>query len=655
MRVVACVSSSPRAGHVVRRARTLADELGAEWGAVFVETPSSHSTDGPPRPRALEHLRLAEHLGGHTRIVQGRNVAAALVAFADDVDADTMVLGAPTRRRWRDLWRGSVIDRVARRSESFDMLLVDGDRAESDAPSEQTSPATGVGSFDAFGTVATAVGLGTGTGLLIRDWVADVDLVMVFLLGVVWVAYRTSKFPALVAALLSVASFDFFFVRPYYTFAVYNLRYLLTFAVMVGVSVAFSELASRMKRQAEAARRREKSTAALYELAQSLAVQQTPDTLLDKAVERIRDVFETGIIIYETSHSEGLVSRRSAGDAPDSSTDAPAVEDAFDQGEPAGVSTPHLPGAEGYYVPIEGVSQRIGVLGVRARSELEYSDPARRHLLEAHAHQLGIFWERLRLSEEYRDTRIELESERVRNAILSSVSHDLKTPLSSIMGSAGTLQQSWGELPRTTRDELLTSIVSESQRLHRLLDNLLSMTRIEGGGLELSPEWHLPSELVGGAVSQLDHVLGDREVDIDVSSHATMLELDGPLVQQVLVNLIENAHRYSRDGEPIEVSVEVADAAVFEVADRGPGIPSDEQQRIFEKFYQRDDIDDRGTGLGLAISQAIVRAHGGTIEVGTRSDGHGAVFTFEIPQTEEPPEALEADSLPPLDTKEDTR
>ncbi|MFB6350209.1 MAG: DUF4118 domain-containing protein [Bradymonadaceae bacterium] len=494
------------------------------------------------------------------------------------------------------------------------------------------------------------VGVSTGIGLGIREWVAEADLVMVFLLGVMFVAYRMQRLPALLSAVVSVAAFDVFFVHPYYTLTVNNLNHVLTFAVMAVVGLTISGLTARVKGEAEAARRREQSTAALYRFAQRLALATSPDELLETAGEHLQELFDTSIVVYRKRDPDSpLRAVTRLGAPPDLETEHRAVQRAYDTGEPAGVSTSTASGAEGFYTPIEGVSDRVGVLGVIPDHPHEFADPERRNLLDAHADQIGLFFERLRLSEEARQTQLALETERVRNAVLSSVSHDLRTPLSSIMGASSTLIDTDHNLAPSDRRRLAETVYEQSRRLDRLLENLLKMTQIEGESLEVDAEWHIPAEIIGSALSHLEPELANRDVTVTLSDQQRVAQFDGPLIEQVLVNLLENAIQYSPPDSPIDVRVEDRDDNLYlAVADRGEGVRPEDRDRIFEKFRQARDGAEKGTGLGLTICQAIVEAHGGSIRVDERRAGEGAIFEVLLPQPrtrpDEPPAVDEARS-----------
>ena len=637
--VVASVSSSPLSGHVVRRARDLAREFGCKWKAIHVETPASHQRPPAERNRAFEHLRLAEKLGAESLVIQGQSVLEALEGLTSEPGSTTLVVGKPTHSRWRDIFSRSLVERLTRRIENVELFVVSGSKEQSSSDAAVARHSNTGTTYRQLLAASAVVGIATGVGQLLYPWVADADIIMVFLLGVVVVAYRMSKITSLLTALVSVAAYNFFFTQPYHTFTVYEAQYVLTFGVMAVIGLSISGLTARVKSQAEAARRRERSTAALYKFARRLAVQSTPDDLLETAVEHIRDVFQHHVAVYRRDDRGTVQIAHYDGTRPDVDAERPAIEHADEYGEPAGTGTDQLPGVEGFYLPIEGIDQHFGVLGITPADPMGFADPQRRHLLETHVDQIGLFLERLRLSEAARQTELELETEKLRSAILSSVSHDLRTPLSSIMGAASSLFSPGQSLTTDARQTMAGKIYEESRRLDRLLENLLKMTQIEGGDLNVTSEWQVPSEIAGAALSHLDPELENRDIAVDAPDDHRMAKFDGSLIEQTLVNLIENAIQHSPDDTSIDIQIRQCDESIeFAVADRGTGVYPSDKERIFEKFQQGRDSGDRGSGLGLTICRAIVRAHGGQIFVEDRDDGPGSIFRFVLPQRESLPE-----------------
>jgi two-component system sensor histidine kinase KdpD len=450
----------------------------------------------------------------------------------------------------------------------------------------------------------TAVTAATAVAWLMSPWFAVSDLIMVYLLGVVLVAMRHGRAPSLLASLLSVGAFNFFFVPPHFTFAVAEIRYAITFLVMFVVAVAIGGLTARMRAQAEGARQRERHMAALYAMSRDLASARGVEGITKIAARHVGDLFESEVVVLLPSAA----------------------------GEQDGA---------GLYLPLQASRGTIGVIGIKAGNGR--SVDGQRRDLEPFVDQIALAIERAQLADEAEAARIRVEAERLRSTLLSSVSHDLRTPLATITGAASTLLESGEHLDAGTRHELLECVHEEAERLGRLVQNLLQMTRIESGPLQLRAEWHSIEEVIGAALARVEKRLGRRQVDTDVPPELPLVPIDDVLIEQVLVNLLENAIKYTPPGSPLVVTAAASDQAMrVEVADRGPGLPPGEEEQIFAKFYRGRGSPGRSSGLGLAICEGIVRAHGGRIWAQTRAEG-GSAFSFTLPLGGTPPVVVRDD------------
>lgn len=499
-------------------------------------------------------------------------------------------------------------------------------------PSPLHEPAAGwARDLQACGVVLAA----TGAAFLMSPYFEPPNLVMVYLLGVMVVALFAGRRSAIVASILSVAAFDFFFVPPRFTLAVSDTQYLVTFGVMLVAAVALSTMANGLRVQADAARRRELRTAALYRLSRDLAALGTTDELLAAAVRLVGEEF-SGRAVVLLPDAAGRLHLRvgDLGSAPLDGDELGVAQWAFDNGLAAGIGTDTLPAARGLYLPLAASRGSIGVLGLSRRP----GEALRRdhfHFLEAVGNQVALAIERSQLAEQAEANRIQVESERLKNALLSSVSHDIRTPLAAITGAATSLLGSG--IPEETRRELIATIAEEAQRLSHQVGNLLEMTRLESGPIELRKQWHLLEESVGATLERLDSRLAGREVRVHVSA-APLAPYDDVMVGQVLFNLIENALEHTPVDAPLEVRAgREAEGVWLEVADRGPGLAAGTENQVFEKFYRGPQARGaRGIGLGLAISRSLIQAHGGRIEAMNRPGG-GAAFRFWLPLEGEPP------------------
>jgi two-component system sensor histidine kinase KdpD len=442
-----------------------------------------------------------------------------------------------------------------------------------------------------------------------------------------------------------VAAFDFFFVPPYFTFAVSDTEYLVTFAVMLVVALVISGLAVRIRAQAESARERERRMAALYAMSRELASTRGVDRLLEVAVRHIAEVFRTRVVVLLPQPDGRLApGEGAAAQFPMDASELAVSQWVHEHGQVAGQGTDTLPGASGLYLPLTGSRGTVGVLGLRPQDPRSLRAPEQLHQLETFASQTALAIERARLAEEAEQAQVRAETERLRNSLLSSVSHDLRTPLASITGAASTLLEGESRLDAGTRRDLLEALHEEADRLNRLVQNLLEMTRLESGALQLHTEWHSVEEVVGAALGRFGKALARRPVTTRVPADLPLVPMDDVLIEQVLINLVDNVLKYTPAESPVEVSAEDTGTAVLvEVADRGPGLPPGEERRIFEKFHRAEATRSvRGAGLGLAICQGIVRAHGGRIWAENRPGG-GIAIRFTLPLKEAPPVLSEPD------------
>jgi two-component system sensor histidine kinase KdpD len=489
-----------------------------------------------------------------------------------------------------------------------------------------------------YGTAVLAVALSTAVAFLTSPYFAPSNLVMIYLLGVAFVAIRAHRGPAVLASILSVAAFDFFFVPPRFTFAVNDTQYVVTFVVMLGVALVISDLATRVHMQADIVRQRERRTAVLYSLSRELAATPATEDIASAAARHVSDAFSAPATVL-LPRFDGRLVPLSGRQAAFTLTprDEAVARWVLEHGRMAGMGTDTLPGAGALFLPVAGTRGPVAVLGIRPPGT-DAPSPDSVHLLEALASQTAAALERARLAEEAQSARITAETEKLRSTLLSSVSHDLRTPLASITGSASTLLDPDASLPPSAHRDLIVTIHEEADRLNRLVANLLDMTRLESGAVQVKKEWLTVEEIVGAALTRLEPRLARRPVTTDLPQDLPLVALDGVLIEQVLVNLIENALKYTPDETPIEISARAGPAAVtVEVADRGPGIPEGAFESIFDKFHRlQPGARPGGVGLGLTICKAIVTAHGGKIWVENRPGG-GATFRFTLPRDATPP------------------
>jgi len=489
-----------------------------------------------------------------------------------------------------------------------------------------------------YGISALWVGLSTAVGFLMYPYFELSNLIMVYLLGVVLVSMRGQRWPSIFASVLSVLIFDVFFVPPYYTFAVADTQYVITFAVMLLVGLIISQLTVLSRQQAETAWLREQRTAAMHALSRQLASSRGTDKLLEIAVKHIAEVFDSQVLALLPDPQGRLTVRAGyRAEFAMNPKEQSVAQWVYDLGQMAGLGTQTLPFVDAVYVPLLGSKGPVGALRVHPTDSQRLVIPEQMRLLEAFASQTALALEVDRLQEEARKTQLQIESERLRSSLLSSVSHDLRTPLAAIIGSASSLVEMEDTLKPGVRKELAQTIHNEAERLSRLVNNLLQATRLEGGTVEVHKELHNLEEVVGAALHRLEKQLGDRPVITHLAMDLPMVSLDDILLGQVMINLLENAIRYTPAATPIEIAASVKDDHLLvEVADHGPGLVPEEVEQIFNKFYRgQGQLQGGGVGLGLAICWGIVEAHGGRIWADNRPDG-GAVFRFTLPLNAKP-------------------
>ncbi|MCX6045753.1 MAG: sensor histidine kinase KdpD [Chloroflexi bacterium] len=637
-RLLIGVGPSQLSARLVRATQRMATRLHATWLAVYVETPAHIRLSDVQREHVLHNLRLAEKLGAETVTLSGTRVSEELVRYARQRNVSKIVVGKPERPRWRELLFGSVVDEVVRTSGEIDVYVISGEQSEK--PLSRPLLLQRTSHWSGYAKALFIVALFTGIATLLFNALDLSNLAMLYLLGVTLVAYRYGRGPSFLAALLSVAAFDFFYVPPYISFEVADFPYIITFIVMLTVAFLISTLTVQIRTQADAARRRERRTSALYAMARDMVSKRGLENLTQVAIHHISDVFasETAIFLADL---QGHLIMQPGSTLPQATTDQEqvAVQWVFEHRQIAGANTDTLPSVSATYLPLKATRGGIGVLAVKPADTQRLLDPEQLHLLETFANQTSVAIERAYLADEAQTATLQVETERLRNSLLSSVSHDLRTPLASIKGAASTLLDDEVLLEPAARRDLAVTISEESDRLNRLLSNLLEMTRLEAGAVHVHKEWQPLEEVVGAALNWLDARLAGRPLTVNLPPDLPLVPLDGVLIEQVLINLIENAIKYTPPATPIEICARRDGATVIvTIADHGMGLPPDAIEQLFNKFYRaRPKETPSGSGLGLAIARGMIEAHGGHIWAENRQDGTGAIFSFTLPLEGEPP------------------
>jgi two-component system sensor histidine kinase KdpD len=628
-RLLVVVDSAPSAIDVVRAAYRMAARLRAPWIVLLVETPDLLRMPSEGRERAEGALDLAERLGAETLVVRGESVPEEILAAARERSATRVVVGKPGGRGLGRL-RGSLeVARLVRSSGEIDVLVTSGEHGEEPARRwlrrRRVPPAS-------YAWALFVVLACTGVCWATRSILTLADQAMIYLLGVLIVASRYPRRPSLLAAVVSVAALDFFFVPPIFTMDVEDLRYATTFGVMLVVALTVSTFTVRLREQAEAARQRERRTASLFAMSSQFVIETGVGAIAATAVRHVTELLEVESFVLLADRKGNLVPcGGEVGTLSHSERELAVARWAFQNGRLAGHGTETLPSSEGLYIPLVGTGGHLGVFGIALGRRPEPPTPSQWQVLETFVAQTALALERALLVERHRSSEVAMETERARNELLSAVTHDVRTPLASIRGAAETLLDAATDLAPATRREMLETIREESARLSRLIGDLLELTRLESGSFEARKEPVPVDELFDSALARTEAELAGREVELDLPEDVLSVPVDPVLMEQVLVNLLENAARHAAPSAITARAAREGERVVLEVGDRGPGIPPGEEERLFERFYRTSDgVRGRGTGLGLTVCRAIVRAHGGRIAAANRPGG-GAVFRIELP------------------------
>ncbi len=621
--LLAGVGPGAHAEKVVRSTARMAAQLDVPWHAVHVETP------GRPMAEATQRtLRLAESLGASTATLSSTDAATALVRHAREHNLARLVLGRRRARRWP--WQRSLAERVAERADDLDLVQVGLPAAPDDTPPAARAEPT-EGRWRGYLWAAATCLLMALLAMPLRDVLERSNIVMLFLLVVVGVALVLGRGPAVLAAFLGVGLFDFLFVPPFHNFAVSDVEYLVTFGVMLVVALVVGQLTAGLKQQAEAATQREHRVRSLYDMSRDLSA-----ALLATQVAEIGARFLTGefgarsALLVADDHD-----RLQALDGGSAPVDTAVAQWAFERGEEAGRGTDTLPASASLVLPLKAPMRVRGVLVIEPPGGRPWGIEQRR-LLQTCASLLAISLERIHYIEVAQSSTVQIESERLRNSLLSAISHDLRTPLASLVGLADALELTPPALGEAQR-EVASAMRQSAQRMNALVNNLLDMARLQAGAVQLNRAWQPLEEVVGSALAACGPLLAGRDIRVDLPDGLPLLHLDTVLIERVLVNLLENATKYTPAGSAIQIAArERSDSVVILLDDHGPGLPKGHEARVFEKFErgQRESALP-GVGLGLAICRAIVQAHGGTIGGHNRESGgavSGARFVITLPR-----------------------
>jgi two-component system sensor histidine kinase KdpD len=639
-RILVCVSEDPRSAGLVRYTKRRADRLHAPWTALYVEGRRSLQLNEEERDRVADTLRLADRLGGEAVTMPGgprRTIADDVVSYARENNVTQIVIGKSTRSRWFEILHGSVVHDLVRRSGNISVNVIAGEELTAEPiPKKSVKAAQPAIAFDplpyVFALLAVAVALGIGVLIQPRLGIENVDLV--FLTAVVGVAVRWGLLPSLFASVVSSLCYNFFFLPPIYTFTIADPNNVAAFLFFIVVALIVSHVAARGRTEAAIAQGRARSVESLYSFSRKLAGTGTMDDVLWASAYQAALMLKVRVVLLLP---EGDAIAVKAGYPPEDTldeADLAAANWAWTNNRAAGRGSDTLPGAKRLFLPMRTGRGAIGVVGIDSDKPGPLLTPDGRRLLDALIDQSALAIERVNLVEDLERARRTAETDRLRSALLTSISHDLKTPLAAVLGTAGTLRNLSAQLSEAQKADLLATIIDESERLNRFIANLLDMTRLESGAVVPNTALLDPGEVVGTALNRAAKILSGHRVEVDLAAALPMLWLDAVLFEQVLFNLLDNAAKYA----PPETTIRIrgwqeGPSVCLQVIDEGGGIPPGDLERIFDKFYrvQKGDQVRAGTGLGLAISRGFVEALHGTITAANRADRSGAVFTIRLP------------------------
>ncbi|MBV9531063.1 MAG: sensor histidine kinase KdpD [Bradyrhizobium sp.] len=638
-RILVCISEDPRAAGLVRYTKRLADRVHAPWTAISIETRRSLQLSDEERDRIADTMRLAEALGGEALTIPAveRRIADDVIKFAHANNVTQIVIGKSTRSRWFEIMQGSVVHDLVRRSGTITVNVIAGEELPPGAaPKTAVQTATPPEPFNArpylMALVITVIGL--AVGVLIEPWFGVENVDLVFITAVVSVAVRYGLWPSILASVVASLCYNFFFLPPIYTFTITDPTNIAAFFFFMLVAILVSNVAARVRTQADTAIGRIRSTEQLYAFSRKLAGTATLDDVLWATAYQTALMLKVRVVLLLPE--DGVLTVK-AGYPPEDQldqADLAAANWAWSNDRPAGRGSDTLPGAKRLFVPMRTGRGSIGVIGIDNDRSGPLLTPDQRRLLDALVDQGALAIERVLLVEDMDRVKRTVESERLRSALLTSISHDLKTPLASVLGSASTMRDLASSLSEQQKHDLLSTVIDESERLNRFIANLLDMTKLESGAIVPNSAPHDIGEIVGSALRRAGKILARHKISLDLEADLPMLELDAVLFEQVLFNLLDNAAKYSPPESTISIrSVRDKDSVLLQVADEGDGIPQAELESVFDKFYrvQKTDHVRPGTGLGLAISRGFIEAMHGKIFAANRADRSGAVLTIRLP------------------------
>ena len=638
-RILVCVSEDPRGAGLVRYAKRLADRLHGPWTALYVEGQRSLQYTEEERDRIADTLRLADTLGGDAVTIPNaeRKIADDVIGYAESHNITHIIIGKSSRSRWFEILHGSVVHELVRRSGNISVHVIAGDAVSGEPiPKKTLRTADGAEAFDLgrYIVALLVVGVALGVSEAIQPWLGIENVDLVFLTAVVGIALRYGLLPSLFASVAASLCYNFFFLPPIYTFTITDATNVVAFFFFIVMAVIVSNVAARVRTQAVVAVSRARATESLYAFSRKLAGAGTLDDVLWATAYQAALMLKARVVLLLPENGAIAVK---AGYPPEDTldeADLAAAKWAWQSNRAAGRGSETLPGAKRLFLPMHTGRGAVGVVGLDSDKSGPLLTPDQRRLLDALMDQAALAVERVHLVEDLDRAKRTVEADRLRSALLTSISHDLKTPLAGILGAASALRGLSGALDEHAKTDLVATIIDEAERLNRFIANLLDMTKLESGAIVPNAALHDLGEVVGSALERTSKILARHRVEVDLAKNLPMVDIDPVLFEQVLFNLLDNAAKYAPLGTTVRIqSWRDRDSVGLQVLDEGEGILPGDLEQIFDKFYRARKVDQvrAGTGLGLAISRGFIEAMHGTISAANRTDRTGAVFTIRLP------------------------
>ncbi|MCA0455730.1 MAG: sensor histidine kinase KdpD [Chloroflexi bacterium] len=638
--LMVAVGPSPFSEQLIRWTRRIAYNLEAPWIAVYIETPSVLSPEA--KARLADNLALARDLGGEVLVSASSDLSGALLQIARQRNVTQVVVGKPMSARWQRLYRGgSLVDKLVASSGDIDIFVVTGDKVEETTSGLRLPQPIRNSSWKQYLIASVVIAILTGIDLMALPWLGYQAVGLTELFAVLLIAVYLGRGPALVAAALSAVSWNFLFIAPRFTFHISQVHDVILFIMYFVIAILTGNLTARIRTQERQASYNADRTLALYTLAHEVATAVNMEDVLRMGVSQIAGVFDAQVAILLPQNGKlERMSHPSSTLTLDEKDYSVAIW-VFENGKSAGRFTNTLPLATAQFLPLLTPNRTVGVIGIRTHQSerLSFEQEA---LLETFSNQIALVIERELLDEAAEQAAMLQESERLYTTLLNSISHELRTPIATITGASSGLLDPHTGSSETVRTQLSHDIHDAADRLNRLVENLLDMSRLDSGRLKLKRDWCDVSDVIGVAVKRGDKCFEERPISIHIAPDLPLVRMDFVMMEQVLVNLLDNACNYTPVGTQIELSAAVEGQwLTIAIADNGQGLPPQDVERVFEKFYRVPGTATGGTGLGLSICRGLVEAHGGTLTASNQPSG-GARFLIRIPADTPPPPVREA-------------